>query len=120
MLQIVTNKIRKKLDLCQVFFVRSSMVKDRILIKTMKVMKDLDIKASSSSRSGEKIPNDSTVSFVRRSISNINVADDRKPSSVNSFDFNPKASVIEIDGRTQESRDSQVVKIVNRSYNSII
>lgn len=82
-------------------------------------MKALDIKASSSSRSGEKIPNDSTVSFVRRSIKNGNIADDRKSSSANSFDFNPKASVIDIDGRTQESRDSQVVKIVNRSYNSI-
>ena len=82
-------------------------------------LKELEIKASTSSRSGGKIPNDSTIEFVRKPIAAGSIADDRKPSSVNSIDFNPKASVIEIDGRTQQAKDSQVVRIVNRSYNSI-
>ena len=82
-------------------------------------MKNLDIKASTSSRSGEKIPNDSSISFVKKPIKEGSILDDRRNSSVNSLDFNPKASVISIDGRTEEARQSQVVKIVNRSYNSI-
>lgn len=80
---------------------------------------DLEVKASTHSRSGGKIPNDSTVSFVRRSISNDIVQNDRINSSVNDINFNPKANVIEIDGRTEERKNSQVVRVVNRSYNSI-
>jgi len=80
---------------------------------------DLEIKVSTHSRSGGKIPNDSTVSFIRKSISNEVVQNDRDNSSVNDINFNPKANVIEIDGRTEERKNSQVVRIVNRSYNSI-
>ena len=82
-------------------------------------LSDLSIKASTSSRSGGDIPNESTVSFIRKPIKNNNFNSDRQISYVNNFDFNPKSNVIEIDGRDQESRDSQVVKIVNRSYGSI-
>lgn len=82
-------------------------------------MSELDIKASVSSRSGENIPNDSTISFIRKPIRNRDLPSDRKTSYANSIDFDPRSNVIEIDGRDQASIDSQVVKIVNRSYGSI-
>ena len=81
--------------------------------------KNLDLKASYISRSGNEIPGGSSVSFIKRSIESNDNTIIRSISSVNSIDFNPKANVIEIFGETTEERNSQTISLVNRTYNSI-
>ena len=77
---------------------------------------DLDVKASTTNRIGEDISGNTTLDFVNLS--------DRTTGSVvtpisspNDFaDFDPQASMIIIDGTTQEKLDEQVVQIINRPY----
>lgn len=79
---------------------------------------DLDMKASTTNKIGEKLDYGPTLDFINltaRSRSHANAL----VSSVNQENFDPKASVIIIDGSTDEAFDEQVVRILNRSMNSI-
>ena len=81
---------------------------------------DLDIKASVTDSSGVTLnPGSTSISFINTLVNSVD--DDRFfTSEVNdNHMFDPSANVIVIDGTTQEKLDNQVVKIVNRTYNSI-
>lgn len=79
---------------------------------------DLDIKASETDSNGVAVSNTS-VSFIKKPIINPS-SDYSTVSSVNgNYEFDPKAKVIVIDGTSVAKASSQVVKIVNRPYNSM-
>jgi hypothetical protein len=80
----------------------------------------LDISASETSRSGTPNEGGLSVDFIKKAISPDTDTDFYgKRTTVNSASFNPKAGVIVIDGTSKEKAEEQVVRIVNRAYNSI-
>ncbi len=78
-----------------------------------------DIKASVTTSDGTPLsPGETSASFVNLLRKRI-VSDEFSSSSVNdNIYFDPKAKVIYIDGLSEQSLENQVVKIVNRTYNS--
>jgi hypothetical protein len=81
---------------------------------------DLDIKASMTDSKGVKSVGGGSVSFVKMAIDQgpIPIPYDKR-SSTDDASFDPSAGVILIDGSTQEKLDEQVVRVVNRAYNSM-
>ena len=81
---------------------------------------DLDIKASMTDSKGVKSKGGGSVSFIKKAIDQgpIPVPYDKR-SSTDDVNFDPSAGVILIDGSTQENLDNQVVRVVNRAYNSM-
>jgi hypothetical protein len=80
---------------------------------------DLEIKGSSTNASGEAHPDGKT----SREFINFHLKSKlTRPNSIttpnNNPNFDPAAKFIIIDGTTEEARDNQVVKIVNRAYNT--
>jgi hypothetical protein len=75
---------------------------------------DLDIQASTRNNIGEDIPGDTTIDFINLP----NRVRSPEPAAVSSpndsIDFDPRASLIIIDGTTEENRENQVVRIINR------
>ncbi len=78
-----------------------------------------EIKASTTDSKGEQIPEGKTtrdfINFASQKSSD-GVFDVSSPN--NNVNFNPEAKFIIIDGFTQEAKENQVVKIVNRPYNT--
>ena len=78
----------------------------------------LDIKASETNSIGEATSGTS-VSFINKATTKAG-SDYSDISYVNNnYEFDPRAKVIVIDGTTQANSDSQVVRIINRPYNSM-
>lgn len=83
-----------------------------------KPVKDLDIKASRTNSSGKYIANGKTsrefINFSKKGVRET----PHHTSSPSSPSFDSSAGFIIIDGTTDEAREKQVVKIVNRPYNT--
>lgn len=86
--------------------------------KISRELSDLEIKASRTNSIGQEIAEGKTsrsfVNFSKKEA--VRISEDT--SSVNTHLFDPSAKFIIIDGSTDEARDKQVVKIVNRPYNT--
>jgi len=79
---------------------------------------DLDIKASTTDHRGIAISG-TTVGFINK-VGGKASPDYNDISHVNNnYNFDPKAKVIVIDGTTQAKTDEQVVRIINRPYNTM-
>lgn len=85
---------------------------------TDKDLNDLDIKTSEYDSLGIPNPERTTYDFIKFPVS-ISFKRDPEVDSLDNVYFNPKASLIRIDGSTREAYDAQVVRFVNRSYGSI-
>ena len=80
---------------------------------------DLDIKSSNTNSKGEAFLGGKTSrEFVNFSLKNHGAIPDPISTPNNNPNFDPSAKLIIIDGSTEEARDNQVVKIVNRAYNT--
>ena len=86
--------------------------------ETSKKTEDLDIITSEYNSSGLPNPDRSSYDFIKFPIS-INFSRKKESDSLDNVYFNPKAKVIRIDGSTKEAYNSQVVRFINRGYNSI-
>jgi hypothetical protein len=81
---------------------------------------DLGIKTSKVNRRGERIPNDSTIDFIRfpdrefrSEPPNVSSPND------NNINFDPKAKLIIVDGSTDGAAESQSVRIINRPHGTV-
>lgn len=80
---------------------------------------DLDLKASMTDSLGTAFSNGKTsFDFVNFEIKQIDPERKRVSSPNNNHNFDAAAPVIHIDGFSQDSKENQVVKIVNRPYNT--
>jgi hypothetical protein len=81
---------------------------------------DLDIKVSRVNRGGVMLDKYKTsVSFVNFAEISSKAKETITSTPNNNVDFDPTARVIVIDGSTDEKKQEQVVKIVNRPYNNL-
>jgi len=79
----------------------------------------LEIKSSKTNAGGEAIAGGKTSKeFINFPLKNQAMKPDPISSPNNNPNFDPSAKFIIIDGSTEEARDNQVVKIVNRPYNT--
>lgn len=80
---------------------------------------DLSLKASLTDSSGEAFAGGKTsFDFINFEIKKPSVKSRVVSSPNNNHNFDPSAPVIHIDGFSDESKENQVVKIVNRPYNT--
>ena len=83
-------------------------------------LNSLDIKASTTDSKGVKSKGGGSVSFIKMAIEQNPTPDlYDKRSSTDSVNFDPSAGVVLMDGSTQENLDNQVVRVINRAYNSM-
>jgi hypothetical protein len=75
---------------------------------------DLGIKASTTNNIGEEISGDTTIDFINLPDRTIIQSAPSVSSPNNNASFDPRASLIIIDGTTQENIDNQTVRIINR------
>lgn len=80
---------------------------------------DLDIIASKTTRIGEKIPDDSSVEFIKFQSRDLTTASSSTSTPNNNVNFNPKASVILIDGYNPDDISNQEIRIINRPHGSM-
>lgn len=78
----------------------------------------LDMIGSTADYQGQDISGDTTLDFVNFGS---RTASEKVPtiSNTNQINFDPRSSYIVIDGFTQEEQDRQVVRIINRSNNTM-
>jgi len=82
-------------------------------------LSELEIKASRTDAGGELLdPQKTSVSFVNLAATNAANADTILSTPNNNVQFDPDAKFITMDGSTDANFENQVVKIVNRSYNT--
>ena len=86
--------------------------------ETSKNLEDLDIVTSEYDSKGLPNPDRSSYDFIRFPVL-IKFSREKESDSLDNIYFNPKAKVIRIDGSTQDAYNSQVVRFINRGYNSI-
>jgi hypothetical protein len=80
---------------------------------------DLEIKSSKTDSGGEAFSGGKTSrEFINFSLKNKATTPDPMSTPNNNPNFDPSAKFIIIDGSTEEARNNQVVKIVNRAYNT--
>jgi hypothetical protein len=80
---------------------------------------DLEIKSSNTNSGGEAFSGGKTSrEFINFSLKNQKTTPDSISTPNNNPNFDPSAKFIIIDGSTEEARNNQVVKIVNRAYNT--
>lgn len=79
---------------------------------------DMDIVTSEYDNQGIPNPDRSSYDFIRFPVS-MSISRPPESTSLDNIYFNPTAKVIRIDGSTTEAYESQVVRFVNRCYNSI-
>lgn len=94
-----------------------SLVKNTVIDKV-----DLDLRPSRVNRIGEKLPFDSSdpeVNFQDRDIGNTSIENRVSSPNENNINFDPRAGHIIIDGSTEEKFNNQVLRIINRPYNSM-
>lgn len=80
---------------------------------------DLDIIASKTTRIGEKIPDDSSVEFIKFQSRDLTTASSSTSTPNNNVNFDPKASVILIDGYNPDDISNQEIRIINRPHGSM-
>lgn len=78
----------------------------------------MDIVTSEYDNQGIPNPDRTSYDFIRFPVA-IKVSRPSTQTSLDNIYFNPKAKVIKIDGSTKEAYEAQVVRFVNRGYNSI-
>lgn len=78
----------------------------------------VDFVTSETTVTGEKIDNNSSKDFINFAKKNLLSAKENISTPNNNVNFNPKAKVINIDGRTQEKLAEQSVMIINRPYDT--
>lgn len=87
--------------------------------KTSVAVGDLDIKSSKANSAGEAFLEGKTSrEFINFPLKNQEATPGSISTPNNNPNFDPSAKFIIIDGSTEEARDNQVVKIVNRPYNT--
>jgi hypothetical protein len=88
-------------------------------LKTSRDVNDLSLKGSKTDSIGVEIGGGKTsYSFVNFSLKNEPSLPKETSTPNSNPNFDPSAKFIIIDGSTDEARDNQVVKIVNRPYNT--
>lgn len=80
---------------------------------------DLEVKASTRTKIGEGIPDGSTIDFINFAKRQPSFEPATISSPNNNINFDPKALYIIIDGFTDEDRNNQSVKIINRPHNTM-
>ena len=83
-----------------------------------KVRDSIDFVASTTNSIGGDIPNGSSKSFVNFAKLNITSNNEKVSTPNNNVNFNPRAKIINIDGRTSEKMAEQSVMLINRPYDS--
>ena len=78
----------------------------------------VDFVTSETSAYGDKIDGDSSKDFINFAKKNLRADKDLISTPNNNVNFNPRAKVINIDGRTQEKMAEQSVMLINRPYDS--
>jgi len=93
---------------------------DGVAAQTMsKVRHSFDFVTSRTNYIGESVPNGTSKDFINFAKSNMSGNDEQISSPNNdNVNFNPKAKIIIISGKTQEEMNDQSVMLVNRPYNN--
>lgn len=87
--------------------------------KTSLAVSDLDIQSSKTNSIGEAYEDGKTSrGFINFLLKNQDIRPEAVSTPNNNPNFDPAAKVIVIDGSTDEARNNQVVKIVNRAYST--
>ncbi len=83
---------------------------------------DLDIQTSTRDSIGQPIPDGTTKDFIQfpiKQIENIQPFQGQISTPNNNVNFDPQAGLIIIDGSTPENFQNQVVRIINKPYNTM-
>lgn len=79
----------------------------------------MDLTASTVNNRGEDIPGDTTLDFINFPKKQPFNSKPIVSTPNNNINFDPKAFYIIIDGTTEEARNNQIVKIINRPYGTM-